>query len=89
MEHVLGEAQFGADRYDLSWSRRLYYRLKPLLPRAATTLLRRRYRRRQETEFPLQWPVEDRFVRFLHSVLSSLDATPFWPHGARFPRTGG
>src|SRR5205823_6241822 len=30
------------------------------------------------------WPVEDRFVRFLRSVLSSLDAIPFWPHGASY-----
>jgi peptidoglycan/xylan/chitin deacetylase (PgdA/CDA1 family) len=85
MDHVLGEAEFGIDRYNLSWSRRLYYRLKPFLPRAATTPLRRRYRRRQETEFPLAWPVEDRFVRFLHRVLSSLDRPiTFWPRGAHY-----
>jgi peptidoglycan/xylan/chitin deacetylase (PgdA/CDA1 family) len=84
MEHVLGEAQFGAGRYDLSLSRRLYYRLKPFLPRAATNLLRRGYRNRQETGFPLDWPVEDRFVRFLHRVLSGLDSTSFWPSGAHY-----
>ncbi len=84
MEHILGEAQFGAGRYDLSLSRRLYYRLKPFLPRAATTLLRRGYRNRQETDFPLDWPVEDRFVRFLHRVLSGLETTSFWPRGAHY-----
>ncbi len=85
MDLVLGEAQFGVDRYTLSWTRRMYYRLKPLLPRAATTPLRRRYRRRQETEFALTWPVEDRFVRFLHRVLSSLDRPiTFWPRGAHY-----
>src|SRR5260370_7257426 len=85
MDHVLGEVEFGTDRHNLSWSRRLYYRLKPFLPRAATTPLRRRYRRRQETEFPLAWPVEDRFVRFLHRVLSSLDRPiTFWPRGAHY-----
>jgi peptidoglycan/xylan/chitin deacetylase (PgdA/CDA1 family) len=84
MEHVLGEAQFGANRYDLSLSRRLYYRLKPFLPRAATTLLRRRYRAHQATGFRLEWPVEDRFVRFLHRVLSAVDTQPFWPGDAHY-----
>src|SRR5262249_34821915 len=54
------------------------------LPRLVTNLLRRRYRRRQEETFALGWPVEDRFVRFLHSALNYLQAPNFWPEGARY-----
>src|SRR5436190_16194820 len=86
MEHILGEAQFGAHRYRMGWPRRTYYRLKPLLPRAATTVLRRGYARRQPAQFSLSWPVEDRFVHFLHGVLNGLGATPtgFWPNSAAY-----
>src|SRR4051794_28958181 len=33
MEHVLGEGQFGPRRYALSPQKRLYYTLRPILPR--------------------------------------------------------
>jgi peptidoglycan/xylan/chitin deacetylase (PgdA/CDA1 family) len=73
MEYVLGEAQFGHQRYGLSWTKRQYYRLRRFIPRAVTTLLRRGYRRRQEADFSLEWPIEDRFVRLVHTVLSSIE----------------
>lgn len=72
MEHLLGEGQFGPDRYRLGFSKRLYYALRPLLPRPATALLRRRYRTYQEEAFPLGWPIEDRYVRFLHQIREQL-----------------
>lgn len=87
MEYVLGEAMFGHGRYQLSWSKRHYYRLRRFIPRGAATLLRRRYRRRQEARFSLDWPIEDRFVRVLHSVVRSIEPAfhrGFWPNGAPF-----
>ena len=68
LEHYLGEGQFGPDRYNLSASKRLYYQLKPLLPRAAVRWVRKGYRQFQENGFPLNWPIEDRFVKFLNTL---------------------
>lgn len=68
-EFILGEKLFGQDRYRLSLSMRLYYTLKPLLPRNAVAAARRIYRRKQEKSFPLAWPVEDRYVRFVWKAL--------------------
>ena len=52
----------------LSASKRLYYQLKPFLPRSAVRLVRKGYRQFQEDGFPLGWPIEDRFVKFLNTV---------------------
>ena len=90
---VLGEALFSPKRWQLSWSKRLYYQLKPLLPRRLGILLRQRYRRQQEGQFGLGWPIEDHYVRFLFNCVTNvlrqrkLDSLPYvnlWPHGHRF-----
>lgn len=90
---ALSEALFGPDRWSLSYAKRLYYQVKPLLPRPLTVLLRHRYRRRQETHFPLGWPIEDRFVRFQFACVAhvlrhrEVDCgahVNFWPDGHQF-----
>src|SRR5205807_1429759 len=61
LEMTLGEGQFGPEHWRLSRARRIYYRLKPLLPRKAIGALRRMQRRALETDdHGLGWPVEDR-----------------------------
>ena len=72
LEHFLGEGQFGPDRYNLSSSKRLYYRLKPFLPRSAVRLVRKGYRSFQENGFPLNWPIEERFVKFIKRVYTNI-----------------
>src|ERR1700676_5603633 len=93
LSYVLGEEVFGADRWQLSRAKRLYYNVKPLLPRQLGLFLRHGYRRRQEMSFALGWPIEDRYVRFqfhcLQNVLRQrgLDGVSyinFWPHQHRF-----
>ena len=69
---VLGEALFSPKRWQLSWSKRLYYQLKPLLPRRLGILLRQRYRRQQEGQFGLGWPIEDHYVRFLFNCVTNV-----------------
>src|SRR5690349_17664823 len=69
---VLGEQIFGAGHWQLSLSKRIYYQLKPLIPRKLGLLLRKGYRQRQETTFPLNWPVEDRYVHFQYAILAHL-----------------
>jgi peptidoglycan/xylan/chitin deacetylase (PgdA/CDA1 family) len=93
LELVLGEGQFGPDRWRLSWAKRLYYALKPILPRRFTRVLRRLHASGAREAFPLGWPIEERYVRFQWEVMRQLfivtDRTElphkrFWPDGHRF-----
>ncbi len=75
LEHYLGEEQFGPERYDLGSTMRLYYQLKPVLPRALVRFARRNYRTHQENGFPLGWPIEPRLVPFFHQVFEKLSSS--------------
>ena len=90
---TLGEGIFGPRRWQLSLGKRLYYELKPWLPRRVAIVLRQQYRQTQEHEFALGWPVEDRYVRFQYECLThvmrqrglhKLAYLNFWPDGHRF-----
>jgi hypothetical protein len=90
---TLGEGQFGPGHWRLSAARRLYYRLKPMVPRALVVRGRNRLRERSQRAFPLGWPIEDRYRRFLWDAIgalmrlegrSELPFIAFWPHGARY-----
>jgi peptidoglycan/xylan/chitin deacetylase (PgdA/CDA1 family) len=90
---ILGEEQFGPYHWNLSRARRLYYQLKPILPRGLTRLLRQSQRTVAELSFQLDWPVEDRYARFLCAVVFSLLRKRqldeflhigFWPEGKNF-----
>lgn len=90
---ILGEGQFGLDHWQLSPAKRAYYLLKPLLPRPLTRLLKRFHSTCVRAGFPLGWPVEDRYARFLWELMRQLLAVtgqqsmgyhPFWPDGQRF-----
>jgi len=87
VEHILGEGQFGPGHFRLSRAHRLYYQLRPFIPRRATTLARRAGQRTSAKSFPLAWPIEDRFVRFLYAVGERSGASttrPFWPDSSPF-----
>jgi hypothetical protein len=93
LEFVLGEGQFGPERWRLSAAKRLYYALKPALPRRFTQVLRRLHGSAASGAFPLGWPIEERYVRFQWEVMRSvlngagkrtLAFKPFWPDGHRF-----
>jgi hypothetical protein len=90
---VLGEAQFGPGHWRLSPAKRLYYLVKPLLPRALRYLLRRLCRSPMQRDFLLDWPIEERYVRFQWEVMRQLLIATrknvltfrhFWPEGHRF-----
>ena len=83
----------GPNRWQLGWGTQLYYEVKPLFPRRLNIALRQRYRQLQERRFPLAWPVEDRYARFLYSCAAHLlrqrnldlaSFVGFWPEGHRF-----
>jgi len=69
MEAVLGEGQFGAGHWTLGAAKRIYYDLKPLLPRPVIGLIRRAYGRDDDRAGGLSWPSESRYADFLHAVL--------------------
>lgn len=91
---VLGEGQFGPDHWNLGLVKRLYYSVKPLLPRPLTRLMRQVYSSDPQQTSPLGWPVEDRFAAFQWEIMRNLlDSTDhneitflhFWPKGYRLP----
>lgn len=94
LEQTLGEGQFGADHWRLSSTRRLYYFIKPVLPRTIINGIKQiNAHRPAGDDFILNWPVEDRYVRFLWEVARQVLIltncpeilfTPFWPDRKRF-----
>jgi hypothetical protein len=93
LQLVLGEGQFGADHWRLSSLKRLYYKLKPFLPRPIIRIMRQLYQAPSKMNSPLGWPVEERYASFLWEVgrqiltitgRTYLTFTPFWPAGNRF-----
>ncbi len=87
---TLGEGQFGPRHWRLDPAKRLYYVVKPILPRAVTRHARRFYGTRRRPADQLGWPVEEAYVRFQRAVVSHLldtigaDTLPFidfWPEG--------
>ena len=90
---TLGEGQFGAKHWRLGSALRLYYALKPLLPRWSTRWLRRLRSPWTDPRFRLGWPIEDRYVRFQWEIArqvmrrqarTALPFIHFWPHGHRY-----
>jgi hypothetical protein len=90
---VLGEGQFGSGHWQLSLARRWYYELKPFMPRTLTRLLRRIQSDSVRNGFPLNWPIEERYVRFQWEVMRqllietgqhSVNFRHFWPEGRRY-----
>jgi peptidoglycan/xylan/chitin deacetylase (PgdA/CDA1 family) len=93
LQLVLGEGQFGKDHWRLSSLKRLYYNLKPFLPRPLILIMRQFYQPLAKSSFSLGWPVENRYALFLWEVgrqimaltgRTCLTFTPFWPAGNRF-----
>jgi hypothetical protein len=90
---ILGEGRFGPDHWSLSLSKRVYYLLKPVLPRRLTRMLRRAYHPSPEAGEQIQWPIEPRYVAFVWQVLAEvtrrspgqhLNIRSLWPEGRRF-----
>jgi hypothetical protein len=93
LAQTLGEGQFGDRHWRLSAAKRLYYILKPLVPRRVTRTLRRASRAPANTDFPLDWPAETRYARFQWAIVGHLLAGPqqpnfrvihFWPDDRQF-----
>jgi len=90
---TLGEAQFGSQRWQLSPARHFYYQIKPFLPRAIINFIQCLNARSAATNFPLGWPIEERYARFQGEIIrqlvfdlnvTSLIFRHFWPEGLRY-----
>ena len=94
MARALDESLFGPDRYRLSGLKSIYYAVaRPLLPTWVRPLLRKVYHPADDVQSLLDWPIEDRYVRFQMALighvldqleLRSLDIVGLWPSGNRF-----
>lgn len=91
--HVLGEGQFGPDHWQLSQARRLYYCLKPFLPRVLINFIKCLNAKTAKNRFPLHWPIEERYAQFQWEIIrqlmiemeiASLNYRHFWPEGLRY-----
>jgi len=91
---ILNEIQFGPKHWHLSRLKQLYYRfVRPLLPDFLRTGLRTLILSRQRNGCRLNWPIEDRYVRFQFETvarlmakrhLNSISYVSFWPAGKQF-----
>jgi hypothetical protein len=90
LERTLGEGQFGPGHWRLPGPQRVYYLVKRLLPRPVIKELRRAHSAAALRDFPLGWPVEDRYRQFLWDTLAGVLARGdraearfvfFWPGG--------
>ena len=93
LEYVLGEGYLGANRWRLSPLLRALYLVRNVMPQYLVTTLRILYQRRPKKPLPLNWPIEDRYVRFQWATMSnilvqrdmsSVHFIAFWPEGRRF-----
>jgi peptidoglycan/xylan/chitin deacetylase (PgdA/CDA1 family) len=88
---TLGEERFGANHWKLSTPKRVYYLLKPYLPRVFTRLLRKVYSNAGKQ--PENWPIDSRYAQFQFELLrqallltgkNTIQYTNIWPNGSHF-----
>ena len=90
---TLGEGRFGTDHWELSWAKRVYYLLKPILPRTLTRSLRQYYSSPSDSKPRNNWPIDSRYVSFQWELMrqllvssgnSSIRYKSFWPNKHQF-----
>lgn len=89
LSYYLGEEQFGHKRYQLNAIKKVYYYLKPIITLLPTlhTWIKRYQIIQQNKQFPIRWPIEDRFVIFLlHCMLQANNGKfpDIWPEEKEF-----
>jgi hypothetical protein len=69
---TLGEGRFGPHHWKPSTAQRVYYSIKPAIPRALSRRLRRVYGPRRASALSLRWPIEPRYAHFQFLVIRHL-----------------
>lgn len=90
---TLGENRFGHRHWTLSPPKKIYYLLKPILPRALTCAFRQLYSNPKKSVADIQWPIDARYVNFLWEIMAQLlrmdhnqglCIKSFWPQGFEY-----
>lgn len=93
LKHSLGEERFGEAHWHLSMYKRIYYHLKPAIPRWLIKIMRQIYSRPEKLHNHPHWPMDKRFVRFQWEVLrqvmlltnvDSIQYRALWPDEKKF-----
>ncbi len=91
---VLGEAQYGNDHWRMGVLTKLYYLLKPIVPRFLTRFLRKLYSKSFRGKGQIRhWPLDTRYAEFQWEIIRQLLIETnnkvamhkdFWPEGRQF-----
>jgi hypothetical protein len=90
---TLGEAQFGSKHWELSIAKKGYYLIKGFIPSRLRRWLRQLLTSKTHPDGQLNWPVEDRYVKFQMETIrqlllitgrDSIQFTNFWPFPSEF-----
>ena len=90
---ILGERYLGKNHWELGRLKKLYYDIKPLMPRKITRVLRKWLGKNVTKELVTRWPIEDRYVAFQKQVLikalesinkEQMEFIHFWPGQNQF-----
>ena len=94
MSLIQTEKQFGLGHWELSRKKKLYYKfVRPILPESLRPFFRTLFLSKQREKFILEWPIENRYVKFQFEILKNLllikglktaKFIHFWPNGHRF-----
>jgi hypothetical protein len=93
LQCTLGEEQFGLNHWKLSFARRFFYHVKPIIPQKIQRMLDKIYRSNQKIDKGLRFPIEERYVMFQFELLKALMQANgclqipyihFWAEGKRF-----
>lgn len=88
---TLGEGRFGNNHWDMGTIKKVYYLLKPLIPRSLTNRLRKMYSHNSTQDE--SWLIDKRYVGFLWEVMrqvlflcdqSRISIINFWPDQKSF-----
>lgn len=91
LSFTLGEKRFGANHWSLGVTKKIYYIVKPYLPRAFRVAMRKQVQNKTRwQEYQQFWPIDYRYVHFLWKFaisvmdlakIASVPMKPFWPNG--------
>lgn len=93
LRFTLGEERLGIDHWELSMARKIFYQLKPFIPKKIQSALHKTYQSKRKFIQDLKWPIEERYVIFQFELLRTLLKNKgvlqipyihFWPHKKRF-----
>ncbi|MEI6290621.1 MAG: hypothetical protein WCP19_09325 [Chloroflexota bacterium] len=89
LNYSLGEARFGKDHFKIAMARRIYYYLKPVIPKTLIYKIRQQYNRILKNKKAADWPIEPHYVNFQWEILrqvmlvtgkNEVTFRNFWPN---------